>query len=104
LARGDHGLRSQQVRNQLWAEAAFREAKGESIRMDQALYAAAGVEQDRRLSAHDDPFTNTLQGKLGDRSGRITSENVWKLLGFLDASRRPPDLLRRLGQSMKVLG
>ena len=35
-------------RDQLWAEAARREALGESIRLPEALWAAAGVEQDAR--------------------------------------------------------
>lgn len=35
-------------RNQLWAEAAQRQAAGESIRMDQSLWATAAIEQEKR--------------------------------------------------------
>ena len=51
-------------RDQLWAEAAAREAAGESIRLDPALYADAAKEQDDRLA--DDPFVETLDHALGE--------------------------------------
>lgn len=35
-------------RNQLWAEAAQRQAAGESIRMDESLWAVAAIEQEKR--------------------------------------------------------
>ena len=43
-------------RDQLWAEAAEREARGESIRLDPELWPAAAEEQDKRLAK--DPFVH----------------------------------------------
>ena len=88
---------------QLWGEAAWREALGESIRMDRALWSAAGVEQEKRLAAGDDPFTDTFRAHLGDKVGRITAEDCWKLLG-IDPGRRTPELNRRFGAALKAIG
>ncbi len=61
-------------RDQLWAEAAAREAKGESIRLDPALYPAAAAEQDLRRV--EDPFVDVLAGVLGDLRGKILAADV----------------------------
>ena len=91
-------------RDQLWGEAAFRDALGlESIRMDAALWADAGVEQDKRVAANDDPFTDAFRVHLGDKTGRITSEDAWAILG-IDVGRRTPELNKRFGASLKAIG
>jgi Virulence-associated protein E len=89
--------------DQLWGEAAGRESLGFSIRLDPSLWAAARVEQDKRLAANVDPFADTLRHHLGDKAGRITSEDVWLLLG-IDAGRRTPELNRRMGGAMRAIG
>lgn len=45
-------------RDQLWAEAAMMESRGDSIRLDPSLYEAAKAEQDARLA--DDPWVERL--------------------------------------------
>ena len=45
-------------RDQLWAEAAVREARGEEITLPQELWEAAAVEQEERLE--DDPWLEKL--------------------------------------------
>lgn len=89
--------------DQLWGEAAWCEALGASIRLDRALWSAAGVEQEKRLAAVDDPFTDTFRAHLGDKAGRITSEDCWKLLN-IDPGRRTPELNRRFGAALKAIG
>lgn len=91
-------------RDQLWGEAAFREGVGESIRLDRALWAAAGVEQEKRMAAVEDPFTDVFRLHLGDKTGRIASEDAWAILGFSDAKGRTPELNRRFGAALRAIG
>ena len=49
----------QRDRDQLWAEAAVREAAGESIRLARELWAAAGIKQEQRRAA--DPWEEILE-------------------------------------------
>lgn len=88
-------------RDQIWAEAAEREAKGESIRLDPALYAAAGIEQEARQV--DDPFVETLGALLGDMCGKLQAADVWKLVN-IPAGQRTQDHNARLGDAMRDLG
>jgi hypothetical protein len=53
--------------NQLWAEAAVREAAGASIRLDQSLWAAAAQEQEARVS--QDVWQEALDEKLAPLGG-----------------------------------
>jgi hypothetical protein len=50
-------------RDQLWAEAAAVEAKGESIRLDPGLYPDAGREQEKRTVK--DPWIEVIGDALG---------------------------------------
>jgi hypothetical protein len=89
-------------RDQLWAEAARREAAGESIRLERGLWAAAGEEQeDRRV---EDPFYERLEAALGELEGKVSSEDVWTLLGVLPGQARTQDLNERRGAAMRRLG
>jgi Virulence-associated protein E/RepB DNA-primase from phage plasmid len=51
------------VRDQLWAEAAIREANGESITLPETLWVLAAVEQAKRVSP--DPWADTLTSIKG---------------------------------------
>ncbi len=88
-------------RDQLWAEAAAREAQGESIRLDPALWSAAGEQQEQRRI--EDPFVQRLEDVLGDRCGVLLAEDVWRLLA-VDADRRTQDQNQRVGEAMRELG
>jgi predicted P-loop ATPase len=74
-------------RDQLWAEAAHREAAGSSIRLDPALWRAAAAAQEERRAI--DPWEVVLEPLLaGD--GLTTVEHVpvnaiWAALKFEDA-------------------
>ena len=88
-------------RNQLWAEAATRETSGDSIRLDAKLYSMAAEEQAQRLTA--DPYYEALHHVLGDRKGKISSEDVWQILD-IKAGQRGQDQGRRMGDAMRALG
>ena len=88
------------VRDQLWAEAAVREAAGESIRLDPALYEAAAEEQMLRMI--DDPYADVLSEKLGGLTGRIDSSVVWALLGVPIERRHGSQV--KMGEAMKRNG
>lgn len=67
-------------RDQLWAEAAAREAGGASIRLSKDLWAAAGEEQDARRV--EDPFFETLHSSLGEElEGKVRAEDAWRIVG-----------------------
>jgi predicted P-loop ATPase len=86
---------------QLWGEAAAAEAAGESIRLDPKLYPAASAEQAQRLT--NDPYFEILQNYLGDRNGKISSADVWEILGGT-AAQRSQDQNSRMGSAMRLLG
>ena len=92
-------------RNQLWAEASMREAKGESIRLDEALWVDAQLEQEKRTSL--DPWQDILKVHLAeyddDGGLKITTTDVWKLLG-VDTARIGQHDSTRLTQVMALLG
>jgi hypothetical protein len=95
-------------RDQLWAEAATREADGESIRLAKKLWEDAESEQKQR--AVDDPWLEILRSALSDPDGEIaygsiSTETVWSLVGMSDKSRRTQDHNDRIGNIMKsILG
>jgi hypothetical protein len=88
-------------RDQLWAEAAMREAAGESIRLDPKLYGAAAVEQQRRQI--EDPFVQVLGPVLADLNGKLRSEDAWTILD-VPTGQRTQEHNARLGEAMKELG
>ena len=67
-------------RDQLWAEAAVREEKGEPIHLSEKLWAAAAQEQDQRTLA--DPVRECLEELLDGIVGAITKEDVLLALGI----------------------
>jgi predicted P-loop ATPase len=88
-------------RDQLWAEAASREAmKGASIRLDPKLWAAAGEEQEGRLVA--DPFVELIEEHLDQfDTGRIASSAVWTILNKCAPTQFDNE---RMGKAMRELG
>ena len=92
-------------RDQLWAEAAFLEAKGASILLPQELWAVAAAEQEERLE--DDPWQEKLAGvngvAFGDEARVPTTHILEKTLGIVTESqhqghgKRIAGLMRSLG-------
>ena len=89
-------------RDQLWAEAAQREADGASIRLDASLWQEAAVVQEQRREL--DPFEEQLAKVLGDLNGKLLTDDAWAIVGKEDVGRRTQDDMSRLGQSMRRLG
>lgn len=88
-------------RDQLWAEAAAREAAGASIRLDESLWAEAAKEQAKR--AVDNPFAEPLANAIGDRDGVLFVTDAYDLLGIPPKQRSQFDAVR-LGEAMRSLG
>lgn len=88
-------------RDQLWAEAAELEAKGESIRLSPDLWAEATREQElRQLGV---PFLDTLAERLGSLKGKILVNDVMRLLD-ISLDKRTPVYDRYVGEAMGLLG
>ena len=89
-------------RDQLWAEAAYREAQGESIRLDPRFWGSAAREQEKREV--EDPWLPLLSELLGEyESGKIRTEDVWDIVG-LQSGHRKQEHNDRLGDVMRKLG
>lgn len=88
-------------RDQLWAEAAAREAEGVPIRLDPELWADAEAEQDARRV--EDPFYERLYGALGDAlKGKLKAEDAWRIVGR-PSGQRTQDDNARLSDAMRRL-
>jgi predicted P-loop ATPase len=88
-------------RDQLWAEAAAREAAGESIRLARELWPMAAAEQRQRLA--DDPFVAVLATHLGHLEGKIRAVDVWTILD-LRGGQLTQEAYVRVSESMKRIG
>jgi predicted P-loop ATPase len=90
-------------RDQVWAEAATREATGDSIRLDPALYADAATQQARRMYAH--PWAEALSDEYAAQTGslRVTPDDLWTFLA-VPVERRTILGSRILAQAMQELG
>jgi len=88
-------------RDQLWAEAAAMEAKGESIRLNRELWADAGAEQRKRLA--DDPIYEALDLALDGKRGKISADKIWDHLR-IEPARATPDQVSRVREAMTRLG
>jgi hypothetical protein len=88
--------------DQLWAEAAHRQAAGESCRMRPEIYALARAEQEARSVG--DPIQEKLEERLGQfENATISMGNIRKLLGIED-SKATQDQNSRMGRAMVKLG
>jgi predicted P-loop ATPase len=91
-----------QDRDQLWAEAAAREASGVSIRLASELWPKAGEEQAKRLTK--DPWFEALQeAGLDDMNGKISMRSVWTILD-VRGGQQTQEQSKRVGQAMRDLG
>ena len=88
-------------RDQLWAEAAARETRGEQIRLARELWPAAAGEQQQRLAA--DPFVVVLDHYLGDKQGKICSVDVWTILD-LRGAQLTQEVYQRAAEAMRQIG
>jgi virulence-associated protein E len=90
-------------RDQLWAEAAAREARGDRIRLDPSLWEAAGREQAERLT--QDPYYEALAEELDRFEGplKIAAADVWTIME-VKPGQRSQDQNRRVGEAMRKLG
>lgn len=66
-------------RDQIWAEAYARVAKGEHAYLPQAAAQEAIEAQERRLV--EDPVSEKLQGLLGEHYGLVDKQEIWRALG-----------------------
>jgi hypothetical protein len=88
-------------RDQLWAEAAAREAEGASIRLDRELWAQAGdVQQSHTV---DEPWIEVVEKELGHIRGKLLCSDAWLVVG-MTAERRTQAHYNRLGTAMRKNG
>lgn len=91
-------------RDQLWAEAAHREAQGESIRLDQRFYDEMGcLQEERRIQ---DPWEDQLRDSDIEWGPKIPVDSIWAILGVTNYhdSRLAPriyQLMQKLGYPLK---
>ncbi|MFV0298431.1 MAG: VapE domain-containing protein, partial [Hyphomicrobiaceae bacterium] len=78
------------VRDQLWAEAVYREREAATIRLPRHLWADAGAEQDKRTQ--DLPEFDILNKHLGEHTGKIRNADLWLLVGGHTSSAKQADL------------
>jgi Virulence-associated protein E-like domain len=92
-------------RDQLWAEAAYWEAKGESILLSEDLWSAATKEQEARML--DDPWLDILSTAKGERHGeyeRVSTTNLAVNYLEIPAYQAQPYHTKRIATLMRKLG
>jgi predicted P-loop ATPase len=92
-------------RDQLWAEAAMMESRGDSIRLDSSLYEAAKAEQNARLA--DDPWVEILadylDGQLAKSKTRFTSVKLLSEALDLPSEKQTQTTMRKLKGAMALI-
>jgi predicted P-loop ATPase len=89
-------------RDQLWAEAAAREASGASIRLPETLWRDAAEVQEERLA--QDPIYDALYEALGTvKNGKIAASSIWAILDVRPGTQTQ-DHNVRVGHAMRKLG
>jgi energy-coupling factor transporter ATP-binding protein EcfA2 len=92
-------------RDQLWAEAASREAQGEPIVLPKELWAIAAIEQAERLE--DDPWLEKLAGERGTAHDDVVRVYTQELLAGtlqIPPERQTQAHTKRLATLMRKLG
>jgi len=93
-------------RDQLWAEACFYESRGDSIRLEEELWAEAGEIQERRreVDAWEDDIRRYIEDLQPASTGRkqVTAQALWEALGIA-IDRRDLMGARRIGAIMQRL-
>jgi predicted P-loop ATPase len=92
-------------REQLWAEAVAREAAGESIQLEEELWPAAAVEQEKRRESDD--WEDVILEQLDIDDPRVTAcpaDWTWKALQIEQASQKNPMHSKRIRQIMERHG
>ncbi len=95
-------------RDQLWAEAAYCEAKGESIVLAEDLWPLAQVEQELRLE--DDPWLDALsnldlnEGNVVGEFVRVSTADLLRLQLEIPQERQQQYQTKRLAAVMRKLG
>ena len=87
-------------RDQLWAEAAYYEARGEGSTLPKELWQTAADSQRERLLA--DPWQERLEVHLEGKAF-MTSEEIYETLGVLTAQRNPA-ISQRIAGILNGLG
>jgi energy-coupling factor transporter ATP-binding protein EcfA2 len=93
-------------RDQLWAEAAAREAAGASITLPEDLWEAAATEQSQRTSR--DPWLDILEQEPGEEVHgefvRVSSRYILESALELKLGQQKPSDQRRVAACMRLLG
>jgi hypothetical protein len=89
-----------EARDQIWAEAAYREAAGESNMLPESLWNAAAQEQAQRM--HANPYTAALMQQLGEKTGTVSMTHLCEVLGLRVRERRAA--YRDIRAAMDALG
>lgn len=89
-------------RDQLWAEAARIEARGDLIRLPRELWVLAGDEQDQRRVV--DPWEEAIAQAIGEQEGKIATAEIWRIVGIEDVGRRKQADNERIGRVTQRLG
>lgn len=94
-------------RDQLWAEAVYREARGESIRLPERLWDIAGQHQEarREVDAWEELLLDAVENIEVSTTGvrRVSANTIWGLIG-IEPSRRDTFGARRISEIMQRLG
>jgi len=94
-------------RDQIWAEAVRREATGESIRLPEGLWEAAGEHQEKRreVDAWEDALDDFIRGVAGSATGRqqMPAEALWNALS-VPIERRDRFGAKRISEIMQRRG
>lgn len=98
-------------RDQIWAEAAAREAEGAAIRLPRELWEAAAAEQ--KKNTIDDAWEITLRDALAEHEDlaaekgvglRVSAQSLWRFLGFSTVAKLSNYDAQKVSKAMKNLG
>lgn len=88
-------------RDQLWAEAAAREAEGSGIGLAPSLWKAAADEQETRRV--EDPWAGVFREAFGEMEGKFKVEDAWRMLN-VPIERRTTEQYARVGDALGEIG